>query len=486
MSPRIHVDNFEEYRTTTLKYIGWMLKMHYGSLENLTLEEIKKDENLINSYENIDHLHPVPESRFAILDEDKVDIQPAEKLILEGKFFWEHAAAGEATRLGLGTKYLLNLGRFSIKEIVDFMRKEAMDDAGSISGPEAMKKEIEIVERINDETVLSDIGEMPDNLLDISLGTRHMLQQVYDVTKLAQKYGVDPKEVLARQSTLLILNEATAEEIIEEVAKMDFFGLYPSRFYFMVQRAFHGIYLKEGMLFFDKSTEKNKRLHNHGQMMMQKVHNDVIFTVDKGNVRDRRYLSSKEFEGVLSKHDDLLSYNIEDLNYLTGAIDFPALALALDLGRKGYKMMMEVVAQHPIKPQKGGACFIDKKLKRVVMVECNQLKDIRNEDIKHLNKNFNHYMDPASSLRAIRQKGLAISFEVKRTFNQLGQPQDYIFANPVQGNLNFIVKTAFMKRKEVKPILGWKSAASTPAAIKACFAQDRQDGFRQLVQRLER
>jgi hypothetical protein len=44
---------------------------------------------------------------------------------------------------------------------------------------------------------------------------------------------------------------------------------------------------------------------------------------------------------------DKISYNIEDLDYLTYAIDFAGLGLALELGRQGYNMIMEVVANNP-------------------------------------------------------------------------------------------------------------------------------------------
>jgi len=291
---------------------------------------------------------------------------------------------------------------------------------------------------------------------------------------------------LAKQTTLMVLNEQTAEEIIEEFKRFDFFGLNPKKVYFMVQRSFHGIYIKEGCLFYDQTTEKNKRLHNHGQMVMQKIHNNVIFRVDPKNTGKKIYISNSEFEKILAEHEDLLSYNVEDLGYLTCSVDLPSLSLALDLGKKGYSMVMEIVGQNPLKPQKGGACFFDKKLGRVVMIETNQLKDIKNEEIKHLNKNFNHFPNPAKSYRIMKEKGLPISFEVKNTFNQSGDPCDYIYANSVQGNINFLVKTAYVMRKNLKPIYNWKSPATTPLAVKAMADQDRQEGFKEFVKKIKK
>lgn len=254
----------------------------------------------------------------------------------------------------------------------------------------------------------------------------------------------------------------------------------------MVQRSFHGIYIRENYLYYDNTTEKNKRLHNHGQLFMQKIHNNVIFRVNPKNTSKKIFISNTEFEKILAAHDDLLSYNVEDLGYLTCSIDLPSLALALDLGKKGYNMIMEIVGQNPLKPQKGGACFFDKKLKRVVMIESNQLKNIKNEDIKHLNKNFNHYPNPAKSYRLMKDNGLPISFEVKTTFDQNGDPCDYIYANPVQGNINFLVKTAYIMRKNLKPICSWKSPATTPLAVRAMAEQDKQEGFKDFAKKMKK
>jgi hypothetical protein len=329
-------------------------------------------------------------------------------------------------------------------------------------------------------------GGDPKKLMNISLGNRHMLQMAYDVFRIAKENKKNPKKILAKQTALVVLNEQTAEEIIEEFRRFNFFGLNPKKIFFMVQRSFHGMYIKEGCLFYDQTTEKNKRLHNHGQMVMQKAHDNVIFRVEPENIGQKIYLSSGEFGKILSEHDDLLSYNVEDLGYLTCSVDLPSLALALDLGKKGYNMVMEIVAQNPLKPQKGGACFFDRKLGRVVMVETNQLKDIKLEKIKHLNKNFNHYPNPVEVWRAIKKRGLPISFEVKGGFNQSGDPQDYMYACPVQGDANFRVKTAYIMRKNLKPIYNWKSPATTPLAVKAMFEQDAQEGFKDFVRDVKR
>ncbi|HRY82228.1 MAG TPA: hypothetical protein P5232_00770 [Candidatus Moranbacteria bacterium] len=486
--PKIHLDSFEEYRISILRHIEWMLKHYYKNVKNITIKDIKKDEQEINAYDNFDYLEPISSERIIILDDDKMSSAMAEKAILDGKFLWEHTAAGEATRLGLGTKYLLNLNQFTLKEVIYHMRQEAIRELEkkNLNSKELLEGKRKINKEINEKNILEIAGQDPRKSMNLSLGNRHMIQMAYDVCQIAKRNNKNPKKILEKQSVIMILNEQTAEEILEEFKKFNFFGLKPKNVYFMIQRSFHGIYIKEGSLYYDQTTERNKRLHNHGQMVMQKIHDNVIFRVDQKNTSKREFVSNGEFEKLLAFHDDMLSYNVEDLGYLTCSIDLPSLSLALDLGKKGYNMVMEIVAQNQIKPQKGGACFFDKKAKRVVMIETNQLKNIKNEDIKHLNKNFNHYPNPVESFRVLKEKGLPISFEVKSAYNQSGDKQDYIYANPVQGNINFLVKTAYVMRKNLKPIYSWKSPATTSLAIRAVFEQDAQPGFLEFVKKIKK
>lgn len=485
---RLHLDSFEEYRISILRLMEEKLHKFYKKTERLTLKKIKRDEKAINVYPNFSFLSPIKSNDIIILDDEKINLQPAEKAILEGKIFWEHTAAGEATRLGLGTKYLLNLNQFTWKDILFQMRTEAIAELEKkrLSSQELLKQKKVLTQTINKKAILAIAQNDPSQSMNLSLGNRHMIQIVFDIVKIAKKYNIDPRKVLQKQSMLIVLNEQTAEEIIDEFKRFNFFKLNPKNIYFMIQRSFHGIYIKEGCLFYDKTTERNKRLHNHGQLTMQKVHNSVIFKINPRQISQRKFLSTKDYEKLLSCHQDLISYNIEDLGYLTSAIDLPSLALALKLRKKGYAMMMEIVAQNPIKPQKGGACFFDKKLKKVVMIESNQLKNIQNEEIKHLNKNFNHYPNPVKAFQAVKKNGLPITFEVKSAFDQSGNKRDYLYPCPVQGDINFLVKTAFVMRKNLKPISNWKSPATTPLAIKAIFDQENQPGFKEFVRQIKK
>ena len=176
----------------------------------------------------------------------------------------------------------------------------------------------------------------------------------------------------------------------------------------------------------------------------------------------------------LQNFTDKISYNIEDLDYLTGSIDFAGLGLALELGQQGYNMVMEVVANNPQKPQKGGMLAWDPELARDVMVESFQLGDIANADIHYLNRNFNHYPQPCESWRRVGELGLPLPITVKDGF---------LYFQPIQGDINFLVRTAFFRRRELRPIRSLKSPASLPLALNRMYAQDCQPGFREFVRR---
>ena len=133
-------------------------------------------------------------------------------------------------------------------------------------------------------------------------------------------------------------------------------------------------------------------------------------------------------------------------------------------------MIMEVVANNPVKPQKGGMAAFDPILNRNVMIESFQLKGIRNEEIQYLNKNFNHYTSPHKVFNEIRKNGLPMPITVK---------DGYIYFQPVQGDINFLVPTQFVRRKVLKPIHNWKSPLTTPSTIAAMRNQDQQPGFKE-------
>lgn len=432
-------------------YIDYCLLIAKDKLSGV-VSRIEDYEANINRYENINFLQEP--KNICLMDEKcltKSDIAKAWKCVLDGKLFSEHAAAGEATRLGLGTKYLINIAEdLSLEKIAEIMTRE--------------KKMI-----VKSGEVLEKAGCRPEKLLPLSLGTRHILQFSYDIYKLAKKHNYDPQNVLSRQHMLVVLNKASANKIIREFINNRFFGFKNENVLFMVQKKYHGINLINGKYIYNKNTPK--RLHNHGQMVMQQTMDNQIFKVDKKG--GRTFLKSNEFGKILKAMDDKISYNIEDMNYLTASIDCESLALALKKAKDGYRMLMEIVSNDSKNPQKGGMAAFDTLLGKNVMIESFQLKGIENHEIKYINKNVNHYPKPYDSWLRLKKYGFNMPVAIK---------DGAIYFQPVQGDINFLVTTEFFKRKILKPIKSWKSPATTPLAIKYMHIQDRQKGFKEYAE----
>lgn len=463
---KLNLESHDTYKDSSILYLKQHLSRFFDDLSKISVEDLRPKVKVLNKYENMAHLKDLTQDHIILLDEDKIATKEAEELILNGEFFWEHAAAGEATRLGLGTKYILDLSELKEEDIIKLISNEAKEDA-------ATKKELdEFMKSNRPEDIKKRMKGKPSNLLPLTLGRRHMLQMVYDVIKLAKKYKKDPKEILSKQKTLVILNEQTEKQILDEFVQFRFYGLKPENVFFMVQRPFPGISISKGKLKYD--VESELRLHNHGNMVQQKLHKDIIFTVNKQG--KKRYLSREEFKKILESQKIMLSYNIEDVKYLTDSIDLPGIALALQLKKKGYEMIMELVKQNPAKSQLGGAAFYDVKLDRVIMIESNQLQGIEPKDIKHLNRNFNYYLAPVKILETMEKEDLPLHFTVKES-----KGKAYIYLCTPQGDLNFLLKTAFVMRKNPEPIQNWKSAMTTPMTIAAMHEQDAQPGFKELA-----
>lgn len=422
--------DFDAYERTCLRLAQERLAAYPGP------EQVAAAQDDLNQYPRLPLLEEPRD--IWVVDERSIkgrDLKRAAQALLAGSVLLEHACAGEATRLGLGTKYLINPRRDLTPEVL-----------AQLVDPD------------------EELQHTPDSLRHLSLGRRHMLQMAWDLWHLALEMGQDPRQVLARQHLLVIVNEASDQAVLDDFQEAAFYGLERDKVLFMVQKAFHGLGRGQGDWFFDQSSPL--RLHNHGQMLMQTTMNQQIFHLDQEG--RRRYLSWDDYRGLLEGLEDKLSFNIEDLDYLARSLDLTGLAAALKLADEGARMVMEVVGNNPRHPIKGGACYWDPELGRNVMIESFQLKGIAPADIRYLNKNVNHYPQPAQALAAVRQRGLAMPLTVKK---------GYVYFQPVQGDVNFLVPTAFVRRTQFKPIQAWKAAVHTPDALTAMAMQDRRPGF---------
>jgi len=437
-------------------YISSCLTLAQEKLHRFSsIAEIARHEKDINRYPYLERLSEP--RQILILDEQD---GPGERLararaaVARGEILFEHAAAGEGTRLMLGCKYFLDISQeITLERTAHLMSQEA----GRIIPPEEVGRQLAC---------------SPRELLPLSLGARHMLQLAFDLENLARQLGESPREVLGRQHLLIIIAREMLAHIEKDFYQWHFYGFNPGQVFFMVQESFHGLNLKGGNFFYD--VRSPRRLHNHGQMVMQQTMGCQLFTLGAALPWNQAFLSQKGVADWLEGFADKISYNIEDLDYLTGCLDFHGQGLALELGDQGYNMVMEVMANNPAKPQKGGMLAWDQELGRDVMIESFQLGDIKNQDIKFLNRNFNHYPSPWVCWRRIGEEGLPMPIAVKDGF---------LYFQPVQGDINFLVNTAFFRRQEMRPIRNLKSPAALPLAINRMYAQDCQPGFKEFAQR---
>ena len=407
MTRRADPSSPETYLESCLRLAG----EHFASLA-----EIREDD--FNAYPGLDRLEP-PRNLLVLEEALPGDgVEAARRAVLEGRVLWEHTAAGEGLRLGRGPKFLL------IPE----------------SRPAG-----------------------PPGLRALTLGDRHLGQWAFEVTGLALAADLDPGQVLARQTILLIVSAEGRAAIADRILEADFWGLEPENFLFLEQAAFPAL-RPEGGWHFDAATPR--RLHNHGHMAMQKTMDGQVFHLDREGRETR--LGRKAFFDHLRRADSLVTYNIEDLGYLARALDFDALGLALASGEKGFRMVMEIVPNQPDRPVKGALCAHDPALGRDVMIESLRLLDLPPERITHINKNFNHYPRPAEIFSLLSTQGLFMPASVK---------EDGLYFQPVRGDMNFLAPTAFFTRSRPEPLSSWKSPADTPAALAALDQQDAQPGF---------
>ncbi len=425
-------------------YIGSCLDLTNTRLSRFkSITALAEVEHELNKYPRLNSLEEP--KQINILDDKflgEKDLARAHAAFLDGSVLLEHTCAGEATRLGLGTKYLINPRLdLSPQALTNLLGEEY-------------------------ETPVD-----PDSLRSMNLGRRHMLQLAWDLSQLAIEAGKDPAKALQKQTLLVIVNQASWEAVLHDFREAHYYGFSRPKVLFMVQQDFHGISITDQGWIYD--TNSPRRLHNHGQMLMQTAMDNQVFRLSESG--RPAHLTWSEYRQILGGFVDKVSFNIEDLDYLRQSLDLAGLAAAVKLSETGARMIMEVVANNPGNPQKGGLCAWDAELERDVMIESFQLAGVENSQITYLNKNVNHYPYPSNALTQVRERGLAMPIAVKKGF---------LYFQPIQGDVNFLVDTAFIQRKEVRPINSWKSGANTIQALEAMAQQENRKGFMAWAQKI--
>ncbi|MDR1309361.1 MAG: hypothetical protein LBL95_05630 [Deltaproteobacteria bacterium] len=420
--PLIRPDNPRLYLESCLRLANEVLA-DYGSPA-----EVAEAADDLNVYPGLGSLGP-PES-IRVLESRASQTEMGRRAVLEGRVLWEHPAAGEATRLDLGPKFFLKPADLAA----------SFGQSGSWAG-----------------------------LRPVSLGLRHVIQLVLEIQDLARESGLDPAKVMQRQTFLLIASEDGIQRMSSQVARALSSIVPLGNIWFMAQSSFPGLGRAPGGGWsFDPASPR--RLHNHGHMAMQKTMDRQIFRLDGGGRPS--FMGRADFLSRLSEYWDLASANVEDLDYLSGALDLDGLGLAVRLGRSGYGMMMEISRNCRDRPIKGGMCAHDPSLGRDVVVESFRLRNVLPKDIRFLNKNMNHFLNPAKAMAELADKGLFMPVAV---FDR------WVYFQPVQGDLNFLVKTAFFTRGRAREINSLKTQADIPAALRAMEAQDARPGFAALA-----
>jgi len=287
--------------------------------------------------------------------------------------------------------------------------------------------------------------------------------------------ALNPSEVLKDQVTLTIVNEETSLGIIRELVRLNHLGLSPENTLFMVQEKGLGISIEDGQLHYDPTSDF--KLWNHGDMKMQQTLAKKVFWArinpKKGEL-ERIYLSPEELEIRLAGMKNLISYPIEDLDYLTGSINMHNLALALRLGTEGYHMTMEAVAQQD-PPQKGGFFTFDPTTGKVVCIEsdCGGTVVVNDDPaslarIAYLNKNFNNFPFPAHAFKALSNQEMPDHLTVKG---------GHLYTQTPQGDQNFNLPTAVIMWEPVQSIRNLKQLPHCAPTLLDMLKQDQQPGF---------
>ena len=134
----------DDYKKTSLVALKEQIQNHFVDFSLINVEDISRKVDMINAYPNLKDLKDISKDEIFILDENDIDLNDAEKVVLNGEFFFEHTCAGEATRLGLGTKYLLNLKKLSLESIAEIMQNERITEINKNKSLTNKEKENEI------------------------------------------------------------------------------------------------------------------------------------------------------------------------------------------------------------------------------------------------------------------------------------------------------------------------------------------------------
>ena len=333
--------------------------------------------------------------------------------------------------------------------------------------------------------------ELGGVLSEYPLGVRHMLAYSFAIAQLAGPY--DWHNALQNQTLFVITNPAIDSAIRGIFQDWSFFGLNPSKVFFLASSAYPALVVSENEL----AEGRGEITHNHGIARLQTTMGDVWTNVDHPG----KSIYSYKIMDIYRKAANLQSLNIEDVSYLTHAIDLYAMMIATGMVAEEYAdfgMNMDVVGQKPDNPQKGGVLALDPDFdengQRMTMVESftamprfdhwdSKQAKTRWKEFEWLNLNNNNYPNPAQMMRHLQEVGLPVYLSGKVTGIRNECPQ---------GELAHFLPTLFVARMVREngvdnPVIirSVKNLADIPDGLKAMREQDNMPGFLEFAREFE-
>jgi len=192
----------------------FLIRQRFGdSAHTIGMAELKPQLHALRAHPNLAQLRLTPQPgelhTIRIADISPEILARAKQRIAGGEWMSLHAAAGEGTRLAMGTKYLITpqqlLERRAqvLQAITDFNAHTADTAAEgllrTILGEKDLTQASGKIARLQQSLQKPIDKENAADYLPLSFGSRHMLGMAYDLVKLAEDLQLDSKEVLARK-----------------------------------------------------------------------------------------------------------------------------------------------------------------------------------------------------------------------------------------------------------------------------------------------
>jgi len=471
-TPRLQLTSHRAYLDSFRRVVEHQLRARYGeAFPRVTMEQLKREQGHLLRCPALDVPGFERNPQRTIAKYDEMRLTPLEQesiriMVQSGRLFTEHTVGGLATRINDSAQRV----RFGPKY---FMR------------PKDMAREIGVCGY--------------DTLLDLTLGERHFLQLAYALVKLARQMGGDRwTEVLDRQNLSVVDNTRVNGQIVESFTKFGFFGFSPKRVLFNSSEFYAGLVLEDGKLYFDSAVDEkgnlaHSRIHNHGIVPMQACMENTFFTIDP-HTGQRNQVARHEYLRILKSVADLISFNVEDLDFFADPLDLKAIGIAMQFAQAGFRMVQDVMRQKqpPLEPQKGGMLCLDptlfdsltSQMGRLVIRESFEL-DLppeKNADgtpnpayqealrkFGYINRNTNQYPHPAEISEILERHGLPVYPDVYREEDgalRIGN------LSP-QGDINLLVPTAYVFRDSA--IRSLKARSDLALTLERLKAQDEQD-----------